>query len=263
MNQLSSMTLDPVASAAGVGLVTFAEIGSTNSEACARARVGLPAAVWIVAEQQTAGRGRRGNVWVSEPGNVYASLLQPDPAPRAHITELSFVAALAVHDTISAVAPQLAARVSLKWPNDVLIDGAKVAGILIEGEGAAAIIGIGINCRTHPQATPYPCTDLAELGAAAAAADVFTALTGAMQRRIVQWERGANFGAIREDWLTRAVGVGSAVRVRLPDREIDGHFDGLDEAGRLILRRDDETVEMITAGDVFPLGVPAQTDNSL
>src|SRR5262249_16691285 len=126
------MELAPGAAAAGVGLIACETVGSTNSEALAYARAGERGPLWITARAQTAGRGRRGRSWVSEPGTLFATLLLTDPAQPERAAQLSFVAALALHDAITTVAPTLAPRLALKWPNDVLCDGAKLAGILIE-----------------------------------------------------------------------------------------------------------------------------------
>ena len=128
------MQLDPTAAAAGVRLITHETVGSTNEEALKLGRAGERAPLWIVARRQTAGRGRRGRTWVSEPGNLYASLLLTDPSPPDRFPELAFVAALALHDAVTGRIPGLAGRVALKWPNDLLIDRNKFAGILVEGE---------------------------------------------------------------------------------------------------------------------------------
>src|SRR5882672_7612875 len=154
-----AMDLAPGAAAAGVGLIACDTVGSTNAEALRCARAGETGPLWITARAQSAGRGRRGRAWVSEPGNLYATLLLTDPAPPARAAQLSFVAALAVHDAIAQLAPSLAPRLALKWPNDVLCDGRKAAGILIEAEGAHPLIvavGIGVNCRHHPEVTEHP-----------------------------------------------------------------------------------------------------------
>ena len=127
------MQLDPSAASAGVGLVTHDTIGSTNAEALRLARAAERGPLWIVARSQTAGRGRRGRPWVSEPGNLYASLLLTDPSPPERAAELSFVAALAVHDAVGGRIPGLARRLALKWRNDCLVEGKKFGGILIEG----------------------------------------------------------------------------------------------------------------------------------
>jgi BirA family transcriptional regulator, biotin operon repressor / biotin---[acetyl-CoA-carboxylase] ligase len=231
-------------------------VDSTNAEALRRARAGEHGALWVVAATQTAGRGRRGRAWASPPGNLYASLLLVDPAPPAVAPQLAFVAGLAVHDACAALAPGLADALELKWPNDLLCRGAKIAGILIEGEGAAAVvavIGIGVNCRRHPDAVEHSATDFAAEGAEVAAPALFEALRRTMATRLVEWDRGAGFAAIRSAWLARAAGLGQAMRARLPEREASGIFEALDEAGRLVLRLPDGRREVITAGEVFPV----------
>jgi len=245
------MQLDPTAVAAGARLITHDSIGSTNAEALRVARDGERGPLWIVARTQTAGRGRRGRVWVSEPGNLYATLLLTDPAPPEKFPELSFVAALALHDAIGGRIPGLAARLVLKWPNDLLIDRNKFAGILIEGEGAAVAIGIGVNCVRHPDGTETPATDLASAGVRTSPESLFAPLSAAMTARLTQWNRGAGFAAIRVDWLARAAGIGKTLRVKSGDSEIAGRFEGIDETGRLVLRLDDGTMQAVTAGDVF------------
>jgi BirA family transcriptional regulator, biotin operon repressor / biotin---[acetyl-CoA-carboxylase] ligase len=264
------MQLDPVATAAGLRLHACETLPSTNAEALARARRG-EASFWVTARTQTAGRGRRGNAWRSDPGNLFATLLLCDPAPPEHAPELAFVAALAVHDAISARAPALRPKLALKWPNDVLHGGGKLAGILIEAEsggageqvgepaGLVVAIGIGVNCLHHPAQTSYPATDLAAAGASVGAEDLFGTLSGTMQRRLAHWDRGANFSAIRADWLAHAAGVGGELLVRLPGRDLRGRFEALDERGRLLLRLPGGSLETVSAGDVFPFPAPASS----
>ena len=242
----------PSGPAAAVRVVAHETIGSTNADALERARAGERGPLWITAGRQTAGRGRRGRTWVSEPGNLYATLLLTDAAPAARVAELSFVAALAVHDAVAGRIPGLARRLALKWPNDVLIDGCKFAGILIEGEAHAVAIGIGVNCTHHPKDTTFPATDLAAAGVRASPASVFDALNAAMIGRVVQWDRGAGFPVIRDDWVKRAFNIGKTIRVELPDGEREGRFETIDQVGRLVLRRAAGTTETITAGDVLP-----------
>jgi BirA family biotin operon repressor/biotin-[acetyl-CoA-carboxylase] ligase len=261
------MQLHTTAVAAGYRLVTHETLASTNSQALALARRGERGPLWIAAIRQSAGRGRRGNAWVSEPGNLYGTLLLSDPAPAERGPELSFVTALAVHDAISDCAPALRAKLTLKWPNDLLCGGAKLAGILIEGENVdgtlSVAIGIGVNCRHHPAETAYAATDLAAAGADVTAERLFWDLSAAMMRRLAQWGKGAGFDAIRADWIARAAGIGGDIRVRLPGRELQGRAEAVDEHGRLLLRLADGSVQAIAAGDVFPLaseqpgGVPA------
>jgi BirA family biotin operon repressor/biotin-[acetyl-CoA-carboxylase] ligase len=244
-------------------LVSLDSVGSTNAEAFARARAGERGPLWITARRQTAGRGRRGRTWVSEPGNLYASLLLTDPAPPPRAAELSLVAALAVHDALVECAAMLGPRLMLKWPNDVVCDGAKLAGILVEGESLpgrplAVVIGIGVNCAHHPAETAYPATNLVAAGALVAPESLAQALIGTMAQRVAEWERGENFAAIRAAWLKRAAGLGALARVRLPEREVDGVAETLDEAGRLVLRLADGSRERIAAGEMFPLVSPAR-----
>jgi BirA family biotin operon repressor/biotin-[acetyl-CoA-carboxylase] ligase len=164
---------------------------------------------------------------------------------------------LALYDAIAACAPALREALSLKWPNDLLCRGAKLAGILIEGERAAealaVAIGIGVNCESHPSQTPYPATDLKGEGTAVAAVALFEALTATMAQRLAQWRRGVGFPEIRADWIARAAGIGGDMRARLPDREIIGRGEGLDEHGRLLLRLPDGSLQAIAAGEVFPM----------
>lgn len=251
------MAIDPAVAKGDARIETFDTLGSTNEEALARARRGERGPLWIVARRQTAGRGRRARPWVSQAGNLYASLLLSDPCPPERAAELSFVAALALHDAIVEAAPALGPRATLKWPNDVLIDGAKVAGILVEGESArsalTAVVGIGVNCTSHPSDTPYPATNLAAAGAIVSAAALMQALARTMTSRLAQWDRGGGFTLVRADWLKRAGGIGRDLRIVIGEREIVGAFETLDEAGRLVLRLPSGAIETIATGDVFPI----------
>jgi BirA family biotin operon repressor/biotin-[acetyl-CoA-carboxylase] ligase len=248
------MLLAPGAAAAGVGLIACDSVGSTNAEALARARAGEPGPLWITARAQTAGRGRRGRVWISEPGNLYASLLLTDPAPPERAAQLAFVAALAVHDAIAATAPALAPQLAFKWPNDLLLGGAKLAGILIEAEGTRPLvvaIGIGVNCGHHPADAEHPATDLAAADARVTVEALFAALSLAMLDRLREWQAG--FAPIRAAWLARAASLGSELRARLGAREVTGRFETIDEEGRLQLRLADNSIETIASGEVFPI----------
>ena len=245
---------------AGVRHQAYDALGSTNAEALARARAGERGPLWISARHQEAGRGRRGNAWASAPGNLYASLLLSEPSPQAVAPQVSFVAALALHDAVADCAPQIGPLLSVKWPNDLLIGGAKVAGILIEGEnqtsnriGFSVIIGFGVNCADHPADTPYPATDLSHAGSSVTPEQMLRALAAAMHRRLAQWQRGQGFASVRADWLKRAAGLGRDIRVRLPDREFSGSFEGLDDAGHLLVRGP-AGLTTVSAGEVFGLG---------
>lgn len=245
------MKLDPAAATAGARLISYDTIGSTNAEGLALARSGEHGPLWITAKTQTAGRGRRGRTWVSEPGNLYTSLVLTDPSPPDRRAELSFVAALALHDAIGARIPGVSSRLLLKWPNDLLIDGCKFAGILIEGEGDTVVIGIGVNCADHPAGTDFPATDLASAGLRASPEKVFEALSGAMAKRLDQWDRGAGFAAVRADWLKRAASVGHDIKVAVNEGTRTGRFETVDDRGCLVLRLPNGTTETIAAGDVL------------
>jgi BirA family biotin operon repressor/biotin-[acetyl-CoA-carboxylase] ligase len=248
------MELDPRAIAAGVRLDFRDSIGSTNAEALALARAGDGGPLWVAAEQQTAGRGRRGRAWHSPLGNLHASLLMTDACAPGRAAQLSFVAALALHDALSESASALAKRIALKWPNDLLLDGAKAAGILVEGETLpdgrfATVIGIGVNCAAHPPDTPYRSTSLAQAGGEATPQRLFPTLTRTMLARLAQWKRGDAFSAIREDWRARAAHIGERIRVH-GTAEIAGVFEGIDADGRLLLRADDGAIQAFAAGEV-------------
>ncbi len=255
------MQLDPRASAAGVRLISHEVLTSTNAEALTLSRQGERGPLWVTAGRQSAGRGRRGRTWVSEKGNFFGSLLLTDPAPPEHWPQLSFVAALAIHDAVSELAPELKSQLAIKWPNDLLLSGKKFAGILIEGESTAdgrgaVAVGIGVNCTSHPKDTDYPATDLGAAGSKLTPESLFGALSIKMLGRLAQWNQGEHFSTIRADWLARASGVGEAVRVRLADHEASGQFETLDDDGRLVLLAPDGGRETIAAGDLVSLEVP-------
>lgn len=242
--------------AGGLAVTHLAEIGSTNAEALLRAAAAAPEQ-WIVADKQAAGRGRRGRQWVSEPGNLYSSLLLYDPAPPALTPQICFVAALAVHDAICDAAANLGPeRLRLKWPNDLLLDGKKLVGILVEGAAVgskqAVVTGVGVNCTHHPSDTPYLATSLAEEGFSVAPAKLFERLAARMMDRLAQWQRGAAFSATRNAWLARAHDLGRDIEVKLPERVLNGRFEEIDADGALVLTLASGHRELIRAGDVFP-----------
>ena len=233
--------------------IALGDVGSTNDEARQRLEMLGDGPYVVTGARQLSGRGRRGRAWVSPEGNVYASFaLRPD-APLSRFPELSFVAALAVSDAAIEVVPD-GTRVRCKWPNDVLVDGAKVSGILLETaatpQGQAVIVGIGVNVISKPADTPYPATALAEYDAAIRADTVFEALSRALARRISQWEAGG-FPAVRADWMARADALNEQVIARLSDREVRGRFVDLDEDGALLLETGAGDMVRIAAGDIF------------
>lgn len=231
-------------------VIELAETGSTNDWIAAHA-VDLPDGQWVRADRQTAGRGRRARAWVSEPGNLYASMLARPRAGEGPAPQLSFVAAVALHDALSGwVAPE---RLTIKWPNDLLLGGVKCAGILLEGEGADTIIGIGVNLAHHPEGTERPATSLAAAGLGpptpAAFLDRLAARFAHWRAEWGQW----GFPAIRSVWLSRAANVGGRVEARLGVQTLAGRFEDLAEDGALLLRLPDGRLRPIHAGEVFGL----------
>ena len=226
-------------------------LASTNDEAMRRAREGDAGMLWITADTQTAGRGRLGRSWVSPAGNLHASLLLIDPAQLAHLPELGFVFGVALAETLQTFA---GSRVRLKWPNDALIDGAKVSGILLETAQVngvtACVAGIGVNCVAHPDGLPYPATDLRISGTTARAEDVFSTLSARLADWLERWDRGENFAAVRANWLTHAAGLGAEITVSAPRGRLSGRFLTLDARGRLELETSEGRLA-IEAGDVF------------
>ena len=240
----------------GYRVLAFEDIDSTNAEAARRAAQGEPDGLVVRAQVQTAGRGRRGRAWVSPAGNCYSSiLLRPTIAPRAAMT-LGFAAALAATEAVRAAAGRDAA-IGLKWPNDVLLGGRKIAGCLLESrlEGACLahlIVGVGINVASHPEGVEFPATDLHAAGAAeATAGSVFADYLDAFARWHARW-RDEGFAPIRAAWLGLAVGLGQPIKVRLDNETLEGRFDALDAQGALVLRTADGE-RLVTTGDVFSL----------
>jgi len=235
-------------------LAAFDTLASTNDEARRLARDGAPEGTLVTARVQTAGRGRQGRSWISAPDNLHASLVLRPDVHVSRAAQLGFAAALAIADAIRHFART---EVTLKWPNDVLLGGRKVAGILLESEGDAVgrlgfvVIGIGVNLATHPSDTEFPATSLkAATGIEAVPEAFLAALAPALALWYERW-RGDGFAGLRRAWLKRATGLGQALRARLPDETVEGRFAGLDDDGLLLLdipggRR------RIAAGDVFP-----------
>jgi len=255
-----SYRLSLAARAAGHRLHLHDTLGSTNTEAMERARGGETGPLWVAAKRQEAGRGRRGNAWVSPEGNLAASLLFPvaGVAPE-HVAGLGFVAGLALVRALAHGCRDLD-RAShdafrLKWPNDVLGEGAKLAGILLEAEALpgrrrAVVIGFGVNVVQAPEGLPYPVTALARWRDGAEAGALFETLSDRFVEEARIWDGGRGFSTVRRRWLERAAGVGAPVSVRVAGETLAGVFDGIDEGGRLVILAPDGTRRTVTAGEV-------------
>jgi BirA family biotin operon repressor/biotin-[acetyl-CoA-carboxylase] ligase len=237
----------------GYGLKRYEEIDSTNEEARRLAAAGEAGPVWLTALRQIAGRGRRGRPWEMAGGNLAATLLLRPERPQGEWAQLSFVIAIAAADAMAGFAGA-DARITLKWPNDVLADGKKLAGILLEtasGPAPALAIGIGVNLVHHPDGTEFPATSLAGLGATVPSADdALTALAASFAKWYDVW-RAQGFEAIREAWLARAMGLGARIRARLATEERSGTFEGIDENGALLLNEGFGRASVLPAADIF------------
>jgi BirA family biotin operon repressor/biotin-[acetyl-CoA-carboxylase] ligase len=253
--------LAPEIQSCGYRLIALDSTESTNDEAAAAARRGDPGRLWIVAREQRAGRGRHGRPWTSPPGNLYASLLLVDPCEPAVAPQLGFIAGVALHEAVAAETGLDAPRLGLKWPNDLLLDGAKVAGLLLEGHRGrdgplAVVIGFGVNVAAAPESAAYPAQALSTSTRDLSVESLFASLSRCFARHLELWRKaqaaGASdpFGPVRREWTKRATGIGAPVTIRLPAGERSGSFLGLDEAGRLRLRTPAGT-ELIDAGDLY------------
>ena len=236
----------------------YGVLDSTSEEAKRRALAGDPGRLWILADRQTAGRGRHGRDWLSPIGNFYGSALLIAPCATADAPQLGFVAGVAAR---TAIADFGAGRVGLKWPNDLVADGAKLAGVLLEGwsvgAGFGVSIGIGVNLAWHPSDLAYPAADLSALiGRAVSVRDFLERLALRFDERLTAYARGAGFAEIRRQWLAAAAGLGQPMRASSRTGVREGLFEGLDARGRLLLR-DGDAIETIESADVALLGATA------
>ncbi len=228
------------------------ECGSTNDLAKQMAGGEAPEGTIVQALRQTAGRGRRGRAWSSEPGNLACSLILRPGLPPSQAALTSFVAAIAVGEAVSALVP---GKVTLKWPNDVLVDGAKISGILLESEAGRGglvdwlVLGVGINVRHFPDGALYPATSLLAAGADITVEQALVAYATSFQ----SWYHrflSQGFAPIRAAWLNAAQGLGGLVTVRLHDETFTGRLVDMDDEGVLLVDTGG-TIRRVTAGDVF------------
>jgi len=250
--------LGEAARAAGYRLIVRDEVGSTMEEARRALDQGEPGDLWIVARSQNAGRGRHGRQWGSPPGNLYASLLLVAPCEPALAPQLGFVAGLALHDAAASVVGISAPSLTLKWPNDLLFEKAKTAGLLLEGESRAGrlsvIIGFGVNIASCPDDTPYPATFLKQHQPKASVEAMLAALSTAWVARFAAWSQPGGFGPTRAAWLERAAFLGDTITIRLSEGPVSGRLIGLDPGGRLELETEAGR-RLIDAGDLY-FGAP-------
>lgn len=241
---------------AGFACAVFDSIDSTNEEARRRSAAGETGPVWIAARRQSAGRGRLGRSWVTEPGNLAATLLLPFRGTPAEAARLGFLAAVSVAELLCRFAPDL--PVTLKWPNDVLLSGRKAAGILLENFGQGAdgrlrvAIGIGINLAYHPpvDGTRWPATSIAaEIGTPVDFGIALAELAARVDHWLAVLESDG-FGAIRTAWLARADRLGQPIEARLPHATFRGRFVDMDADGALVIEATDG-MRRIAAGEIY------------
>lgn len=236
--------------------VHFAEVDSTNAEALRRVAAGEVGWMRLTADRQTAGRGRRGRAWISPTGNLHASFIVPITGEPgfAKPWQIGFAAALAILDTVLPIL-RPGASPRIKWPNDVTLDGAKLAGLLVEGGGGKAlVIGIGVNLATAPEGTPYPTTCLARHAIAAVnAASLADALEIALRARIGTFA-AHGFSALRPEVLALCHGPGDALSISTgaEGARVAGRFLDIDAEGCLVLEVGG-SARTFPAGDVHPL----------
>jgi BirA family transcriptional regulator, biotin operon repressor / biotin---[acetyl-CoA-carboxylase] ligase len=264
-----TFSLGPRATAAGHRLVAFDQAGSTNAEAMAHARQGMckgeRGPTWFVTTEQTAGRGRRQRAWIAPRGNLASSVLEVMNITPAVAATMSFAFGLAHESALQRVSVEANLRLAgsdqlnylLKWPNDVLVRGHKLCGLLVEAEtmpdsgGLAVVAGIGTNIIAAPEGTPTPATSLAALGVHISAEELFAAQSDAWVEFRGIWDNGRGFGEIRKRWLERAYGVGEPVAIQTGTMKLEGTFDTIDDTGCLIVRAADGRRTPVTAGEVF------------
>jgi BirA family transcriptional regulator, biotin operon repressor / biotin---[acetyl-CoA-carboxylase] ligase len=259
-----ALALGTRAAAAGHRLIAFDKVGSTNAEAMAHARQGERGLTWFVTTEQTAGRGRRQRSWVAPRGNLASSVLEVMDVSPAVAATMGFAFGLAHEAALRRVSVEASVRQGgsdqlnylLKWPNDVLVRGQKLCGLLVEAEamtdgGLAVVAGIGTNIIAAPEGTPTPATSLAALGVQISAEELFAAQSDAWVEFRGIWDNGRGFADIRRRWLEHAFGVGERVAIQTGTAAVEGTFDTIDESGCLIIRTADGRRVPITAGEVY------------
>ena len=239
----------------GCTLIELQSVGSTNDEALARAQDGAADGTVVWAREQTAGRGRRGRDWSSPLGNLYTSTILRPERPTGEAAQLSLVAAVALASALDAILPDRV-KVACKWPNDILVEGQKIAGILLESQGCGdavswIVIGCGVNVASHPEITAYPATNTNAVCADAVSLEAI--LEHYLEQLFVWRDRWCEEGIepVRRAWIDRAAGLGGPSIVRLLDCEMSGRFYDMDADGALLLELPDGSRKRITAGDVF------------
>lgn len=254
---------DPFLACLKTPLIHLGETGSTNAEAARIGEKGDEGPIWVMADRQTAGRGRLGRDWCSLDGNLHASLLLPLWCEPEEIMHVSLLAGIALADAVNAVAPAASqtnsVRPVLKWPNDLLIANAKCAGVLVETTAATngsflGVLGFGVNIAAAPDIPERPATSLSANG--------FHTTPGALREHLDTATRTAfrvlatpeGFMQLRERWLAQSLPLGSTITVTTDTSIRHGEFSGLDTDGALLLTEAGGRLRRITFGDVSAPG---------
>lgn len=231
------------------------ETSSTNTLCMEYALAGEPGDLWITAETQLKAKGSRGRHWQCQKGNLFASLLLTDPCDKSRLSDLTFIAAISVREAIEEYSHHQNA-IQVKWPNDVMLNGRKCSGILLESvhqqDMASVVIGIGVNCQHFPGETLHQATSLFAEGVEVSSNAFFLNLSRKMAGNIALWNNGENFPAIRQKWLDHAYRLGETISVHMPGQDAqEGYFASIDDNGYMLLELFDGTVKQISTADIF------------
>lgn len=240
-------------------LLSYDVLDSTNDEAKRLASGGGAHGAVIWAKRQTAGRGRMGREWVSAEGNLFVSILLSPNKPLEQCAQLSFVTANALVETLDGIVPN-ANQVACKWPNDILLNGKKLSGVLMESftipnefgrEVPWVVIGVGVNIDSHPEHVIFPATSMREAGVDIISAKIVLSrfIHNFVQHYDKWMEKG--FNPVQKTWMKRAYRIGRPMEVTIGDAHHDGLFTGIDNAGRLLLTQENGKIFPVVAGDVF------------
>ncbi|MCZ2158795.1 biotin--[acetyl-CoA-carboxylase] ligase [Bartonella sp. 220] len=242
----------------GYTVESYESVDSTNLVAQRKAQAGHQGYLWVVAQEQSQGRARRGRTWFSPKGNLYSSLLLIDDIVHQTAAQLGFVAGVSVVEAIKHfIKDEKKANniVLLKWPNDILLGGAKSSGILLEifklpSQCYALVIGIGINVKHHYKDAPYPTSSLSNIGLHVEEELLFTVLAECFSKNYLLWKQSEGVDIIRKKWLSYSVHLGQHVKIINDEKIIEGIFDGLDSDFNCIIKQKNSQPAIITAGDV-------------
>lgn len=232
----------------------FKELESTNKTAFEMASAQkLFDREIILADAQTAGKGRQSRVWSSPQGNLYFSLVLQPQISASKIAQISFVAITALRLAVEGL--DIDQKIENKWPNDLLVSGKKVAGLLLESKISGdscqfVILGIGLNLASNPDHTIFPATNLKDSGVNLSAEEALKKFLNEFEKLYENWLI-YGFSAIRKLWLNKAYRLQERITIKNAEEQIEGIFSNLDEAGNLILKLENNSLKTISTADIF------------